>query len=159
MSRTLQEVAVSLVDVNGNAITNMSNATVLEGCSTVIQCLGAMGLLFEIKDTAVGTAVAPNACTIGFRQSGATLWSEDANFTGNKNNGGNLVANFWRNPAARMWVVPSVAGLGFPDGMGFQYDEARLRFTMAASANILTPVLRAWVLRDDISVVPKWSGT
>lgn len=145
MADLLQEVAVSLVDVNGNPITSMSNVTVLEGYSTAIKAFGARAVICEWRDTAVGTSVAPTAVAVGVRNSGAAYY-EDINFGSARHNGGNMVATFWRSPAGRIVIYPHVAGF-MPSFAVFPFDELRIHVTIGATANLFTPVLRAWVLQ------------
>lgn len=149
----LQEVAVSLLDVNGNAITSMSNATVLEGYSSAVSVFGAMGVIFQIKDGAGGAAVAPSALVAGVKNVGDTSWSEDANFGGHKIQSG-IAANFWRNPVARFSIYPTSAGSTLPAGARFPHDHLRVHFTIGATANLFTPTLRAWLITDGAGVYP-----
>jgi len=159
MGWMLQELPTpTLQDSGGAALTGMSNPAAgfaFDGyTSPITGVFGARGLIIEIKDTNGGAAVAPSACVVGWRNTGSSAWTEDVNFASYKHNGGNLSANFWRNPSARLYVIPVCTG-SLPWAGCFVYDEAKVHMTIGATANVLTPVFRAWVLRDDCTYSPK----
>jgi hypothetical protein len=149
---TLQQYAnPTLTDVAGTAITNMSNATVLEGYSTAVYCFGAQAVLYEIFDAAVGTAVAPTAIVSSAKCLADSAWNEGDNACGTRSQPG-VASNFWRNPRARFLIVPATNGGATFGVTVFEYDQMRVHISIAATANLFTPQFKVWVLRDDVLV-------
>jgi len=159
MAWMLQELPVpTLQDSGGAALTGMSNPAAgfaLDGyTSPLLGLFGARGVVYEVKDTNGGTAVAPSALAIAARATGDTAWQEDPNFIGLKINSG-AIANFWRNPRLRGSIFPAGGGGTLPWGPSIVWDELRLHITIGATAFIFTPVFRFWALRDDCIISPK----
>ena len=141
---------VSLVDANGVAMANLSDAVGLTGYTTGINCFLATRVIIEVWDQSVSsTTVTPGTLTAeGKSRPELTTWMANNNFNNILVSTGQT-GNHSRATPWRVYITPALTGT-LVAGARFSIDQVRLKFVMAspAAAHTWEPAFRVWVMYD-----------